>query len=111
VDVLRDHEGGERIGVVAAALGISPATVNRSVSNETGGDGEDAQNGIADDAGVSFETPDKSDPPHHHLARNCGNNEWYTPAEDVERARKVLGGIDLDPASSDLASAYVDGQR
>ena len=36
-----------------------------------------------------------------------GNYEWYTPAEYVEHARRVLGFIDLDPASSALAQATV----
>jgi len=36
-----------------------------------------------------------------------GNNEWYTPEEHIERARRVLGRIDLDPASSEIAQSRV----
>lgn len=36
-----------------------------------------------------------------------GENEWYTPAEHIEMARTVLGSIDLDPASSEIANRAV----
>ncbi len=33
--------------------------------------------------------------------------EWYTPPALIERARSVLGGIDLDPASNDIAQQWI----
>jgi len=46
-----------------------------------------------------------------HVSQATGENEWYTPAEYIEKARQVLGKITLDPASSDHAQNTVKAKR
>lgn len=46
-----------------------------------------------------------------HVANNSGNNEWYTPPKFIELARQVMGGIDLDPATSEVANRVVQAPK
>ena len=42
-----------------------------------------------------------------HISYNSKNNEWYTPAKYIEAVTRVMGVIDLDPASNEIANKTV----
>ena len=43
----------------------------------------------------------------NRILRSSNSQEWHTPPPYIEAARKVLGRIDLDPASCELANRTV----
>lgn len=47
----------------------------------------------------------------NRLVYQTGACEWYSPRELVDAVRDVLGGIDLDPASCDVANTVVQAAR
>lgn len=42
-----------------------------------------------------------------HVLHNSGNNEWYTPQWLVDKVKYVLGDIDVDPASNEIAQQQI----
>lgn len=111
---------GEKLSQAGAAelLNVSPRAVARAAAVERSGVPE---LGAALDAGevsLSAAAEVASLPPEQqrealaaakrpHVTHNTGNNEWFTPPEYVAAVREVMGAIDLDPASCDMANATV----
>lgn len=48
---------------------------------------------------------------HQLINQTSGETEYYTPVEIVDAARRVMGGIELDPASSEGANRAVIADR
>jgi phage N-6-adenine-methyltransferase len=51
------------------------------------------------------------EPEPNRVSPNTGEYEWYTPAEYIAAAREVMGGIDLDPATSEQAQQTVQAAQ
>jgi hypothetical protein len=93
---------------IARTLGVDEGTV-RNDAAENSAEPEKTANEIngAQDGAAEFSAPK----PNLFRSQFTGEVEWYTPVEHLERARRVLGAIDLDPASSDLAQRQVKAAR
>jgi hypothetical protein len=49
--------------------------------------------------------------PHQLINQSSGNVEYYTPLEIVQAAKRTMGGLDLDPASSKVANARINAPQ
>jgi ParB family chromosome partitioning protein len=46
-----------------------------------------------------------------HVSNNTGKYEWYTPKKFIDAAKEVMGSIDLDPASSEIANKIIQATK
>lgn len=115
-EVIRQlRTNGMTLQKIAAAVGVSLKTAHRAtetLSNDKveimGDDGKFRPMHYAARA-VELEPEPEPEParPMAHVGQNSGDNEWYTPAQYIEAARAVMGSIDLDPASTEVANTVV----
>jgi hypothetical protein len=93
---------------IASNLGWSPTKVAQAevVRRTAPEKWEEVKTGAKTVGGAYTEV--KSPAPKPHVAFNSGENEWYTPAKYTEAAKRVMGNIDLDPASNAVANRFVN---
>jgi len=116
---LREQDAGKASEKAAAALNVSPRSVESASSVLSHGVPELVRAVDRGDMAVSAAAQIAKLPPAQqieaiakpHVTHNSGVNEWYTPQRYIDAARQVLGTIDLDPASCAAANKIVNATQ
>ncbi|MGH7207468.1 MAG: DNA N-6-adenine-methyltransferase [Nitrospiraceae bacterium] len=98
------HDAGGSYRQIAERVGCNHAHVFRFVKLARTVE-------LAQRTGVRFSEEYNKVEGKAHVGNASGDNEWYTPKEYIDAARAVMGGIDLDPASSAEANKVVRAKR
>lgn len=88
------HDASRQLG---GETGKNPESIERAIRRE-----QETRGGT-----VSPATSEKFRSNEHFRTSFTGDNEWYTPQIYIDSARKVMGEIDLDPATSEHAQSRI----
>jgi hypothetical protein len=88
VRLMADARASQR--AIAATLGVGQATVSRALKMDIDSNESKPKKGHKQNQGVTDSSDsNESKPEKPHVSHATGNNEWYTPPNYIEAARKA----------------------